>query len=197
VSEPSASKQVYRYVDDDGTPVFVSDLEQVPKKHRDGAELLVPDPKQQLQKKAKKALKSEAEKLKKDGVERAKELGAKGLDEASKITKQVAKHVPGAERLDPMSVAVGFIGAFVLVIGFRVVRSSVRAIVKVAVIALIVALLVGGYLGALRQSAGLGGGSAVATPQQVLEDAKKAAAQANERYREQGETLKKIEEGEQ
>lgn len=196
MAEPSAGTKVYRYQDEDGTPVFVTSLDQVPKAHREGAELFVVDPARALKKKAGDKLQAEVKKLETEGVARAKALGAKGLDTAKSISTKVVETVPHADQLDPLSVGVGFGVAIVGGLMFRVLRSSVRVLVKVAVVVGVIALLAGGYLGALRKTAGLGGGGAVATPQQVLEDAKKAAAQANKRVIEQTRMLEKIEEGE-
>jgi hypothetical protein len=95
--------------------------------------------------------------------------------------------------VDWPSFAAGFGVAAIFGLVLRSLPERVRWVWRLAVIAGVGALLAGAYLAALRREAGLGDGSALASPAALVDDAKVAVKRMNERLEQRDEELRKIE----
>jgi hypothetical protein len=126
-------------------------------------------------------------------AEEAKKLQKKSLKEAKKVQREVGDVLPFVNDLDLPSVAVGFALSLVVFLTFAVVKKSLGLVFKLALLALIVGLLGGAYFGWLRRASGLGD-DALASPQELIDDAKRAASDYQKKLDGQEKTLKKIEE---
>jgi hypothetical protein len=78
-----------------------------------------------------------------------------------------------------------------LIVASRFMPYGLRWLAKLGAIALVAALLGGLYLGALRRSTGAGG-SLLATPSAIIDDAKQAVEKINQRQKQQEEELRRI-----
>ncbi|MCC7385322.1 MAG: hypothetical protein IT384_25965 [Deltaproteobacteria bacterium] len=107
--------------------------------------------------------------------------------------RAISREMPAIGDIHWPSFGFGVAASLVLVIAFRLMRTGMRLVLKVATIILLLVMLSGLYLGGLRKSAGLSS-SPVADPQQIVEDAQRAAEAARKRFEEQHKALKKIEE---
>jgi hypothetical protein len=95
-------------------------------------------------------------------------------------------------RPDLPSLAVGFGAALVLSQLFRLLPGAWRGVTRLVVILGVGVLLTGLYLGAIRRSAGMPGGGALAAPSALIQDAKTAVEQMNARQKQQEEELRQI-----
>jgi hypothetical protein len=93
---------------------------------------------------------------------------------------------------DLRSFALGALCAVLLLGIFKWLPGTMRFLLRLGIVAGLAALLLGGYFGWLRRSAGHESG-ALATPQALLDDAKGAVDKMNERMRAQDQELKDIE----
>ena len=95
--------------------------------------------------------------------------------------------------LDAPSVVVGF-GLAVTVYAVRtLVRPMAPMLLRLTLVATAVALFASGYLGWVRRASGVGD-EALASPTQVLDDARKAARRMTDRFEAQRRVLRTIEE---
>lgn len=94
-------------------------------------------------------------------------------------------------KLDWPSVAIGFGAALLVAMVFRFVPNGWRWLGRLALFGGVGLVLTGAYLGAVRRSAGLEGG-AFAAPSALIQDAKTAVEQMNQRQKQQEEELRKI-----
>ncbi len=115
-----------------------------------------------------------------------------GLTQAKRAQREVGDVVPFVKDLDipSMMFGVGLTLTFVLVMSF--VRRTGRVIAKLGMILLIVAFVAGAYFAWIRRVAGLGD-SKLASPTAMIDDAKKAAKQMQDKLDSQQRMLKKIE----
>jgi hypothetical protein len=90
------------------------------------------------------------------------------------------------------SFAIGFGAALLVAMVFRLMPNAWRWLWKLALVGGIGFLLTGAYLGAVRRSAGLEGGGALASPSALIQDAKSAVEQMNQRQKEQAKELQEI-----
>jgi hypothetical protein len=95
-------------------------------------------------------------------------------------------------RLDPASFGIGFGVSLVLSLLLRLLPQGWRSLTKVAVVLGAAALLTGLYLGAVRRAAGNSDASALATPSALIQDARNAVEQMNQRQKQQEEELRKL-----
>jgi hypothetical protein len=86
----------------------------------------------------------------------------------------------------------GACAALVMVVVFKRLPGTMRILLRLAIAAAIACVLAGGYLGWLRRATGQGTGS-LASPQQIIEDAKRAVANMNARQQADQAELKEIE----
>ena len=136
---------------------------------------------------------SEPSKLKLS-LEEAEKLQKKSLREAKKVQREVGDVLPFVKELDLPSVAVGFAGSLVFFLVFAIVRKTFGLMIKLALLAAILILVGGAYFGWLRRASGMGD-DALASPQELIDDAKRTAADYQKRIDQQEKALKKIEEG--
>jgi len=87
---------------------------------------------------------------------------------------------------------VGFGAALLVALAFRMLPGSMRWVTRLALVVAVGALLTGAYFGAVRRSSGLPGASAFAAPSALIEDAKAAVEQVNQRQKQQDEEIRKI-----
>jgi hypothetical protein len=168
MSEPTKSK-FFTYEDGEGHVYVVDSIEQIPKKYRELAEEVRLG-------------------------ERLRDARKHSLREAKKVQREVGDVLPFVNDLDLPSLAVGFALSLVVFLVFAMIRRTLGMMVKVALIGVIVCLLGGAYLGWLRRASGLGEGG-LASPKEVIDDARRAASDFQKRIDAQEKTLKKIEEG--
>jgi hypothetical protein len=96
-----------------------------------------------------------------------------------------------AKRIDWPSFAVGF-GLGVLLVGVAVgVRRGFGPVAKLALLAALAVVLAGAYFGWLRRMSGQGD-STLSTPSALIDDAKRAVDQMNERSRKQEQILQEL-----
>ena len=95
-------------------------------------------------------------------------------------------------RPDWASFAVGFGAALLVALACRMLPGSMRWVTRLALVVAVGALLTGAYLGAVRRSSGMPGASAFAAPSALIEDAKAAVEQVNQRQKQQDEEIRKI-----
>jgi hypothetical protein len=216
VSRPSSqSETIYRYTDREGAQHFTTDRSSIPESRRDTVEIYQSaEPSSdrgktsegevegardgpKLDRKLVEGLEQKgldgAKKLTKEGLRTAKALTREALRSSEKLQAKVGEHVPLVADVHLPSAAFGFACAVGLVLVQKVFRSKLKILLKLAAIAVVLMLLAGGYLGALRKNAGLGGGESMTTPQQIVDDAKKASDLANDRIREQQKLLDGLE----
>lgn len=106
---------------------------------------------------------------------------------------QQNQEIPFVGDVHPPSFVFGVATALVLVIGAKLVWGGAKMVLKLAAIAALLFLLSGMYFGWVRRSAGLDT-SRMSSPQELIDDARKAAEAAKQRYEEQKAALKKLEE---
>jgi hypothetical protein len=99
---------------------------------------------------------------------------------------------PSAWRFDLGSFGIGFGAALAISLLFRLLPNGWRSLTRVAVVLGLGALLTGLYLGAIRRAAGGGAGGALASPSALIQDAKTAVEQMNQRQKQQEEELRQI-----
>lgn len=97
--------------------------------------------------------------------------------------------------LDVPSVGVGIAIGLVLVFLGSLVRGSAGWLVRAGVLLAVATLLGGAYLNWVQQSAGLGDEGIVATPSEIVEEAKKASRKLEKRLQSQRKTLEQLERG--
>ena len=95
-------------------------------------------------------------------------------------------------RPDWTSFTAGFGVALLLALVSRMLPNSWRWLWRVGLVLGAGALLTAAYLGAIRRSTGMPGASALATPSALIEDAKGAVEQMNQRQKQQEEEIRKI-----
>jgi len=95
-------------------------------------------------------------------------------------------------RPDWASFALGFGAALLLALAFRMLPGSLRWLTRLALVIGVGALLTGAYLGAVRRTSGMPGADAFAAPSALIEDAKAAVEQVNQRQKQQDEEIRKI-----
>jgi hypothetical protein len=93
---------------------------------------------------------------------------------------------------DLFSFAAGFGAALVLLLVYRLLPTSLRAVSRWAIVLGAGALLTAGYLGWVRKSTG-GSSAALATPAALIDDAKVAVERMNQRQADQERALREIE----
>jgi hypothetical protein len=99
----------------------------------------------------------------------------------------------GLPRLDWPSFGLGFGLALIVALIFRFLPRGMRWTFRFAIVIAVATLLMGAYLAALRREAGLGDGSALASPTALVDDAKGAVKRMNDRLQQREEELRKIE----
>ena len=137
-------------------------------------------------------------------VDRLELVPAKYRDQAKPVALDKAEAIvppapagrfagpPSVADIDGPSFIIGF-GSAVAVLAFiGLFRRRWGPVVRIGAVVGAVVLLTVGYLGWLRRAAGLGD-STIATPQQLLEDAKEAAEQMKARLRQQQKALQELE----
>lgn len=97
----------------------------------------------------------------------------------------------GFGSVDPASFGLGFGSAALLMAVVFLIAKGSRLVLKVIIGVALIALVASAYLGLLRRSTGQGGG-VLATPDQIVDDAKKAVKAAEERQRKQQEMLDEL-----
>jgi hypothetical protein len=124
-------------------------------------------------------------------AERAK-LGRVDLNGADAVS-HYPSDTPGTAlpKIDWPSAAIGFGAALLVAMVFRFVPNGWRWLGRLALVGGIGLLLTGAYLAAVRRSAGFEGG-ALASPSALIQDAKTAVEQMNQRQKQQDEELRKI-----
>jgi hypothetical protein len=117
------------------------------------------------------------------------------LESAQAVSQYSATTSSGTTlpRVDWPSFALGFGAALLVGLLLRLVagRGVGRWLWRLVLVAGIGLVLTGAYLGAVRRAAGIGGG-ALAAPSALLQDAKTAVEQMNQRQKQQEEELRKI-----
>jgi hypothetical protein len=126
--------------------------------------------------------------------ETVEKVGKEVEKKAEKVQHEVGEIWPFVEDLHLPSIAVGFAGALFVFFVLTFVYKSGKLLVKIGLFVAIVILIAGAYFGWLRSAAGLGK-ARFSTPQEIVDDAQKAADQMQKRMKETEKTLKKIEEG--
>ena len=86
----------------------------------------------------------------------------------------------------------GFGVALLVVLVFKRLPGTMRVVLRLAIVAGLVCLLAGGYLGWLRRATGQGS-DALATPAQIINEARSAVTKMNDRTRADEAQLKEIE----
>ena len=104
---------------------------------------------------------------------------------------EYASGAPAAWRLDGVSFAVGVAAALVLGVVFRALPGSLRKLSRFAIVLGLAALAGAAYLGVVRRSVGMPGAAALATPSALVEDARRAVENMNQRQKQQDEEIKK------
>lgn len=175
----------YEYRDDHGVQHFTSRLDDVPPHARAHAKhiRLEHDEHPIAELKARAAHELDAVEL----------TARKGIREARTAEREVSGVLPFVADLDPPSIGVGFalgIGVFLV---HALLRRSGRLVLKISLVAAMIVLLGGAYLGWLRRAAGLSD-RAMASPGEIIDDARHGVDQLNERTRQQDRTLKSLEE---
>ncbi len=192
MSQPAAhsasAPQFYAYVGADGTLHVVDKLSLVPAKYRDSVQKLhfpsSPKTSEQLTASLSGGIAQEAERA----LVKAQKLSKQGSKQVRALKKQIR---PTLSHLDLPSAAIGFAAGLILILGISILRVSGRWILKLALIAVIIMLLAGAYLGAVRRVAGLSPNS-LASPQAIINDAKKAVRAEEKRIRKQQRILGEI-----
>lgn len=95
-------------------------------------------------------------------------------------------------KLDYGSFAAGFGVALLVWLLLRLVPGSGRWLSRVGFVVGIGALVMAAYLGLLRRATGMPGASALATPSALIEDARSAVEQMNQRQQRQEQEIKQI-----
>jgi hypothetical protein len=176
---------VYRYSDADGQWVYVNDLSLVPAERQGGVERLTLGPATPARKR---------KKAKDEGaLGKARALTREGRAAAEGVQREVGDVLPFVHDLDLPSVAVGFALALVPLLAVLLVRRTGRLVLTLGLVAAIFALVAGAYFGWLRQAAGLSGGG-LASPQQLVDDAKRAADEMQDRLQHNERVLRQLEE---
>lgn len=189
---PDPSVVIYRYPDAAGQWVYVNDLSLVPEGSRGKAETfsMSPEAPPAAKKKKKKAPKESAAD---EALATARALGRQGRDAAEGVQREVGDVLPFVKDLDLPSLAVGFALALVMVLGLQLVRRTGRLLLKLGLVAAIFVLVAGAYFGWLRRAAGLSGG-ALSNPKTLVDDARKAADQMQDRLQHNEKVMRQIEE---
>lgn len=184
MSEPSKSK-FFTYEDGDGQVYIADSLERIPEKYQKLAkEVSVEEAVSKIQ---------EIQETASDRLKKAQRLKKQGLRKAKKVQREIGDVVPFVKALDLPSVAVGFALSLVFFLAFSFIKKTGKLLLKLGLIAAIVLLVAGAYFGWLRRAAGIDD-DRLASPAEVIDDAKKAATKFRRRLDEQERTLKKIEE---
>ena len=123
-------------------------------------------------------------------AERAK-LARLELDSRDAISTYPSVSPGLASKIDWPSAAIGFGAALLLAMLFRFVPNGWRWLGRLALVGGVGLLLTGAYLAAVRRAAGLEGG-ALAAPSALIQDARAAVEQMNQRQKQQEEELRKI-----
>jgi len=108
--------------------------------------------------------------------------------EPSTSVASVLQHGLGAWQM----FGLGFGVALLVVLVFKRLPGTMRIVLRLAIVAGIVCLLAGGYLGWLRRATGQGT-DALATPAQIIDEARSAVTKMNDRQRADEAQLKEIE----
>ena len=129
-----------------------------------------------------------------DALPRDQRAGAERVELApeSALGRVPAATTERAWQLEPGSFGLGFGAALLLSLLFRLLPGGWRSVTRVAVVLGISALLTGLYLGSIRRATGQAGGSALASPSALIEDAKSAVEKLNQRQKQQDEELRKL-----
>lgn len=213
--ETQAPPGFYRYTDAQGHTHVVDHLEAIPEAYRAKAErveskdhgdlfafedgqghTLIADSLEaipaEFQKLAKKVDLPHAKAVVAELEKQAKSAKKGGLAKAKEAQREVGDVIPFVKDLDipSMMFGVGLTLTFVLVMSF--VRRTGRVIAKLGMIVLIVAFVAGAYFAWIRRVAGLGD-TKLASPTAMVDDAKKAAKQMQDKLDAQQRMLKKIE----
>jgi hypothetical protein len=114
------------------------------------------------------------------------------LNGATAVNVEHRKEAAPAWQPEPASFALGFGAALVLSLIFRLLPNGWRGVTRVAVVLGVAVLLSALYLGAVRRATGVTGGSALAAPSALIEDAKAAVEKMQARQKQQEEELRKI-----
>lgn len=194
MAQPQITGAIYRYKDADSHWVYTNDLESVPAAFSKAVEAFVPEDRggDRLQETAER-VREQAE----DALEalpgQAKALGAKSKATARRSLREVGDVMPFVKELDGPSVAVGFALSLVIWVGTSAVRRRGRLLFKLLGLSLVVALILGAYFGWLRKAAGLSE-SQLSSPAALIQDARGAANQMQQRLRKTERTLRRLEE---
>lgn len=164
----------YRFTDSDGVAHLVQSRGAVPEQHQDSAKAV------------RKGLPvHDTPKLLDELAQQRRKLA----DAHQALTRLRPAHASESAGLHPPSVVVGALGG--LLLGVFVLGRLRRALLKVALVAGLAGAAAIAYLTFLQQSADLSSG--LATPRQIVEQAREAAAVAEQRLRAQTERLEAIE----
>lgn len=203
MARPTDDAVIYRYPGEGGDWIYVNDLSFVPKPHRDAAERVVLSAPTTAAKEGEgkgldlsgqaAALEAEVEGALQALPKKAREVGRQGRRSAEAAQREIGDVVPFVKELDLPSVAVGFAMALGFWLLSLLIRRSGRLLFKVGLVLAMVALVAGAYFGWLRRTAGLSDGH-LASPAAVVDDAKKAAKQMQDRLQKNERILKKLEE---
>ena len=88
--------------------------------------------------------------------------------------------------------ALGFAAALLVVVVFKRLPGTMRIVLRMAIVGGVICVLAGGYLGWMRRATGQAS-DALATPAQIIDDAKSAVAKMNARQEADQAQLKEIE----
>lgn len=192
--KPEASGALYRYRDPEQGWVFTNDLEAIPEAARDTVQRFVPqaDVGAAAEEGARR-LRDDAERALEELPAKARALGRRSKREAEAVQREVGDVLPFVRDLDLPSVAVGFAGALLVWVASSMLRRTGRLLFKVGAFALVVALVAGAYFGWLRRAAGLGEGR-LSTPKAIVDDARKAADDMQDRLQKNERLLRQLEE---
>lgn len=167
MADPERGPAVYRYQDAEGRIHFVDEVDKIPGRFQPSAERV--------------------------------DL-TRGSAWASESTRTV-EYAPREEgiagfarSIDPPSMGVGLAIGLVLAFLRSLVRGSGGWLIRAGLLAAVVVLLTGAYLGWLRRTAGKGEGF-VATPAEMVEEARKAGLQLEQRLQHHKEMLERLDRG--
>ncbi|MEQ9497016.1 MAG: hypothetical protein RIT81_09155 [Deltaproteobacteria bacterium] len=214
--EIQAPPGFYRYTDGDGHVHIVDRLEAVPKAYRSEAEkveakgsrldlfsfedgdghTLIADSLEAIpakfRKVAKKIDEKDAAKVVAELKEKAVAAKKGGLAKAKQAQREVGDVVPFVKDLDIPSMMFGVGLTLVFVFVLSVMRRTGRVLAKIGLVLLIVAFVAGSYFAWIRRVAGLGD-TKLSSPTAMIDDAKKAAKQMQDKLEAQQRILEKIE----
>jgi hypothetical protein len=170
---------IFSWVDENGHTVISDSIADIPDKYRAIA---------------KKISVEEAKASVRDLEKQVEKAKKKSLKEAKSVQREVGDVVPFVKDLDLPSFGVGVAFTLLVVFVLSLVRRTGRVLIKVGLLLAVVVLVCGSYFAWLRRAAGLGD-TKLASPTEMIEDARDAAKAMEKRLTDQKRMLEKIEKG--